>query len=622
MSLRNAIVAWSQSIGLRIFDIEFADWLCHQHDDEAEWFWFVTWCLSYQASQGHVCVDLAQPLAFAAMPESLFAKLPTSSQLRASLAGCPLVGAPESATPLVLLESGKLYLRRFYRLERALARQIASRAHVDLDLTDAAVVARITTLLDRLFDDSPATHGQKLACANAIINQFAIIAGGPGTGKTTTVVRLLAALSELEALPPESICLVAPTGKAAMRLSQSIRENRERLIAVSGLGATIPDTASTVHRLLRYSRARKAFHFNRSNPLPVRVVIVDEASMIDVSMMLNLLDAIPAGARVILLGDQYQLSSVDEGSVLAELCGDLSQHTYSAAHDRRLSLLVAQPTGSPVSEDVAPLSDAISVLRFSFRFGGGTELGALARAINAADVDAVFAAFRASTENSPRDPALSLRWLEDSSAMLNAIAEIALVHAAALLSVHDVAESFRILGQFRLLSATRDGAFGVEALNQLIVSRLNQQMSWQRRRVYPGLPVIVLENDYDVGLFNGDTGVVVEHEGILMVAFESETVDALHRFIPMTCLPRWEPAYAMTIHKSQGSEFDRVALVLPPVPLPLLTRELLYTGVTRSRAHVALFATEPVIRHALRVSGLRQSGLAELLARCRSEVTA
>lgn len=613
MNLRDAIVAWSQAAGLRVFDIEFADWLCREHAESAEWFWFVAWCLAYQASQGHVCVDLDQPLTLATMPEALLAQLPTSAQLRASLAQCRLAGAPEAATPLVLMPSGKLYLRRFYRLEYALARQIAARCAPGIDGADTELVARVARLLDTLFDADVATQGQKLACANAILNRFAIVAGGPGTGKTTTVVRLLAALCEVEALNSEAICLVAPTGKAAMRLSQSIRDNRERLIETSGLGARIPETASTIHRLLRFSRARQAFHFNRSNPLPVRVVIVDEASMIDVSMMLHLLDAIPVDARVILLGDHYQLSSVDEGSVLAQLCGDLSCHAYSAQHRQRLLQLVDHVPAAADEAAQGPLADATSVLRFSFRFGDGTELGALARAINAADVDAVFAALRASREHAPDDPALALRWLDNAAVVLQEITTLAVTQASALVAARDTAESFRILSQFRVLCATRDGAFGVEALNQQIVSRLNLLMSWQRRRVYAGLPVIVLENDYDTGLFNGDTGVVVEQDGVFKVAFETDGNAATFRVVPLSCLPRWEPAYAMTIHKSQGSEFERVALVLPPSPLPLLTRELLYTGVTRSRSGVALFATDAVLRHALSCSGLRQSGLAELL---------
>jgi exodeoxyribonuclease V alpha subunit len=620
MMLRDAIVSWNQQNGARSFDIEFADWLYKHGGEQSESLWFAIWCLSYQSSQGHVCIDLRQPIDASLLPDSVRAQLPSFDGLQQQLLKSTLTGAPADSTPLVLLDGHKLYLRRFFALESRLASDIAARKNYAGDhATDATSRKQVADVVARLFADRGASDWQQVACANAIINRFSIIAGGPGTGKTTTVVRLLAALCELEQLDAEAIRLVAPTGKAAMRLSQSVRDNRNRLHDQAGLGGTVPDAASTIHRLLRFSNRTQSFHFNRSNPLPLRVVIIDEASMIDVSLMMALLDAIPRDARVILLGDQFQLASVEEGSVLAELCGDLSRHGYSPAHRKLLGEIVALPADAATADASGVLDDCITVLRQSFRFGDDTQLGRLAQAINAGNADRTLALLNSQTP----EATLDLRWADSIATLQRNIVDLAADHALQVIAARDIESAFAAFHRARVLCATREGPCGVETINHLVIARINQLMHWQRRRIFAGLPILILENDYENNLFNGDTGIVVEHEGQLAAAFETGADNGStqsYRYLSLTRLPRWESAFAMTIHKSQGSEFDSVILVYPPMPLPLLTRELLYTGVTRSRERVVVFAQESVLRRSLQTTGVRQSGLAQLLQNARFDV--
>lgn len=615
MMLREVILSWSQQTGARDFDTEFADWLYQRSGEKSEALWFAIWCLSYQSSQGHVCIDLYQPIDPFLLPESVRAHLPAFDELQRQLSQSILAGKPADNTPLVLLDNHRLYLRRFFALESRLANDIAARKkYAGGYAADATQHKRVSDVIARLFADRSASDWQQVACVNAIVSRFSIIAGGPGTGKTTTVVRLLAALCELEQLGADVIRLVAPTGKAAMRLSQSVRDNRDRLYAQTGLGNTVPDSASTIHRLLRFSNRTQSFHFNRSNLLPVRVVIVDEASMIDVSMMMALLDAIPEDARVILLGDQFQLASVEEGSVLAELCGDLSRHGYSPPHRQLLNDIVVLPQDFANDDADGVLDDCITVLRQSFRFGDDTQLGRLAQTINAGNIDQTLALLKSQAP----DTALSLRWSDSIAALQRDIVDLAAGHAMQIVAARTIEAAFAAFHRSRVLCAVREGSCGVETINHLVIARINQLMHWQRRRIFAGLPILILENDYENDLFNGDTGLLVEHEGQLVAAFETGArggdVTQSYRYLSLARLPRWESAFAMTIHKSQGSEFDSVILVYPPMPLPLLTRELFYTGVTRSRERVIVFAQETVLRRSLQVTGVRQSGLAQLLA--------
>ncbi|SEO83518.1 DNA helicase/exodeoxyribonuclease V, alpha subunit [Luteibacter sp. UNC138MFCol5.1] len=579
---------------------------------------------SRELGEGHICVDVrALPL------------------MDASLAGAddwlavsPLVGGPDGdpATPLVL-DAGWLYLRRFWRDEASVAAGILARLDalpVPDDLGDE---------LDRLFAaDGDGPDWQKIACAIAVRGSFAVITGGPGTGKTTTVVRLLGLLQTLafrNGMPRLRVRLAAPTGKAAARLNASIAGQIERLDVDDAIKQAIPAEVTTLHRLLGSRPDSRAFRHDRDNPLHLDVLVIDEASMIDLEMMSATLDALPAGARLVLLGDKDQLSSVEAGAVLGDLCARADRGHYDAeTRDwlaRTCGVDVAAWTDAA---DARPLDQHVAMLRRSRRFGSQSGIGALAAAINAGDaaaVRAVFAAAPADIAMHPGTPAaiatLAIDGRGDAPGYAHYLRALEATRPAA--DAADVAftawgaATLRAYARFQLLCAVRHGEAGVEKQNARIAQGLLERGlidavdGW-----YEGRPVMVTRNDYALGLMNGDVGITLwirDAQGgmALRVAFSvmDEGGGERIRFVVPSRLAAVETVYAMTVHKSQGSEFEHTALALPAEPSPVLTRELVYTGVTRARSHFTLLASPDIFDHAVRQKTQRASGLLRRLSR-------
>lgn len=410
-------------------------------------------------------------------------------------------------------------------------------------------------------------------------NSLMIISGGPGTGKTTKVTRILADLIEA-GIQPARILLAAPTGKAAMRMQESIRDTRQR----ENITCPMPEQASTLHRLLGFIPNRVGFRHYADNPLPADVVIVDEASMIDISMMTHLFEAVPPHAKLILLGDKDQLASVETGSIFRDLC---SGHA---------------------------LAKQMLLLQTSYRFTATDGIGQLAQAILADDAVRLLEVLA-----SPAFPDVSL---DESSTGLNAEwvragwqAYVAAVKAGELAAI------FNTFNALRILTPLRQGRLGVEGLNPWVdgvMQRLLPAHERAQRPWYVGRPVMVTQNDYRQNLFNGDIGIVLPNEaGELRVWFPAGAAGEYRAVAPIR-LPAHETAWAMTIHKSQGSEFTRVLLILPEAEdLPLLGRELLYTAVTRAKQGIHILASRAMLEKALRTVTPPSSQLQErLLAGC------
>ncbi|MCC6623392.1 MAG: exodeoxyribonuclease V subunit alpha [Deltaproteobacteria bacterium] len=564
-------------------------------------------------SRGDICLELGRardtlrPLDEGARLDVSGLPWPEPEAWRAALAASPLVTVVEGAagrlaqpTPLVL-EGQRLYLHRYWDYQRRLAATLLARRERTFPIDRAALAAS----LDRLFGAAP-DPDQRRAAELAVERGLAIISGGPGTGNTSTVVRILAALLEQE--PTLSATLVAPTGKAAARLAQSIREQRAALPLAPDLKERLPEDAATIHRRLdtRMDQPTR-FRHDAENPLPADVVVLDEASMVDLALMTKLLEAVRPEARLILLGDKDQLASVAAGHVL----GDIAQ--------------AAGPRGA--------LASSFSLLRTSHRFVAGSGIDALARAIQAGASDEVLALCRTGGEGIQRlDPdedalrRLALAgWIETTGRVLGARAP---------------EDALAALGRFQILCAHRRGRWGSERLTVDVAGWLAEAGAIQRyKEWYPGRPVIVTVNDAALGLFNGDVGLTLaEPEGLgpdgaargpderaLRVYFERVTptgpgagtgVDAAARTraLAPSQLPTFDPFYATTVHKAQGSGFDEVVVVLPPEPSPVLTRELLYTAVTRARRAVTLVASEAVLVHTVKTRVERASGLGAALA--------
>ncbi|NEV61225.1 exodeoxyribonuclease V subunit alpha [Thiorhodococcus minor] len=575
---------------------------------------------------------------------------------------------PDSATPFVLAGSPDrtlLYLRRYWNYETRIRQGILERLGRPSSLPED----KLRKLLDLVFQSQDrADPWPKIACALAARSPFAIITGGPGTGKTTTVVRLLAVLQGLalsQDEPPLRIRLAAPTGKAAARLNESIAGRVAELPFAElpdgeRMPAEIPTEVTTLHRLLGPIPDSRHFRHHAGNPLPADLVVVDEASMVDVEMMAKLFDALRPSARLILLGDKDQLASVEAGAVLGDLC----QRARAAHYTRETGNWLEQVTGARVAADAVdpggrPLDQGIAMLRNSYRFKAEGGIGALAELVNEGILDhqvemdrfgAVRQLFARSAKKTAKklglihevrlkgehDPALDALIRKEYGAYFAAIADHDPGDTADAPAIDGWARTvLEAYARFQLLTGLRRGTWGVEGLNARVIAVLGVRRpragpaqrgvsgegwgSW-----FPGRSVLVTRNDYGLRLMNGDIGITLEvpvrrEDGrlrrALRVAFPAGDGSGGIRWVLPSRLQAVETAFAMTVHKSQGSEFDHTALVLPDKPSPVLTRELIYTAITRSKdSFTLLYRADGVLRDALERQVLRMSGLSAALA--------
>jgi exodeoxyribonuclease V alpha subunit len=574
---------------------------------------------------GDVCVDLAEHAGRALFPVQDATEdaddgpmAPALPDWLAVLRDCPWVRAPGETAPLIL-DGSRLYLGKYWRFEVEVAAALAARMEPVANLDRVRLASGLAELFPAAVTDEP--DWQRVAAAVAVSRRFAVVSGGPGTGKTTTVVKVLALL--LAQRPGLRIALAAPTGKAAARLTESIGTGKGRIAAGGALDpavlALIPEQAQTIHRLLGYGGrggavGTRGFRYHEGNPLPLDCLVVDEASMVDLPLMARVLAALPESARLVLLGDRDQLASVEAGNVLGDITGRGQPIRYGAEHLALLADLGAAPlpalvdaVGEPAGADVPPPAAAVALLRKSWRFGADSGIGALARAVNAGDAEAAVALL------TPGARADLARLLPAGDVLHPNCIAWAAERFAPVPGAGSPGAALEILEQARVLAALHRGPFGVEALNARIAARLQGLGNADGGEVYHGLPVMVTANDYEVDLYNGDVGLLWrEPEGRRLRA-HFRAPDGTLRSLSLRQLPPYVPAYALTVHKSQGSEFDEVLLVLPPTPHPLVSRELVYTGITRARKQVTVHTTESVLRDACRARVKRGSALAERL---------
>jgi exodeoxyribonuclease V alpha subunit len=602
---------WEQ---LSDLDLHFGRFLARLASCETPELVMAACLVSHWTSNGHVCLDLNE---LAGKP--LFAQVgtpwpaPPREAWTTALLASPVVGRPGDFCPLVLDAHGRLYLQRYWHYEQQLAadlRQRMANNPADLD------VARLRDGLARLFPEPPGPdcNWQKIATATAVLKRCCVIAGGPGTGKTSTVARVLALLVEQAGVPKLRIGLAAPTGKAAGRLQEAVRRARQHLPLDPATCGAIPDETFTLHRLLGAHPDALTFRYHRDNPLPLDVLVIDEASMIDLGLMAKLVQALPPQARLILLGDRDQLASVEAGAVLGDICW--AAPALSAPFCADLERL----TGEHVPTSAARLSaigDAVIVLQQSYRFGSRSGIGQLARAVHNNDTTQAMHLLQGEHFDDlawrPLRAPMTLHQHLTASIHVGFRPYLDLVKAGAA-----PADVFAALDRFRVLCAHRSGPVGAAALNQQIEDLLQAaRLIDARHPWYPGRPVMITRNDYALRLFNGDVGITLpdpEASGRLRVYFPAPD-DSMRRLSPLR-LPAHETVYAMTVHKSQGSEFDDVLFVLGDEHSAVLTRELLYTGITRARLRTAICGTEAVLRAAIGRRLQRSSGLREALWGC------
>ncbi|UCH24169.1 MAG: exodeoxyribonuclease V subunit alpha [Deltaproteobacteria bacterium] len=575
--------------------------------------------VSNACGNGNICLDLSSLSEKTILEEKNGQEAvacPPIERWRTKLESSSVVGRPGDKFPLILDNKGRLYLYRYWDYEQKLTDAIKQRIHPE---TAGINFNLLKKGLAKLFPESSdgGVNWQKVASLTALLKRFCIISGGPGTGKTFTVAKILALLVEQFNSPAFKILLAAPTGKAAARLAESIKNAKDHLNCRQTVKNAIPQEALTIHRMLGTKSGSPYFRFNRENPLPAEVVVVDEASMVDLALMSKLVQALPDTAKLVLIGDKDQLASVEAGAVLGDICDRNNIHGFSTSYCQQILELSGENVGTAIDhcKPNPGLHDCIVNLTGSYRFGKRSGIGELSGSVNRGNFKKVRDLLNNKIENT-----ISLKTVKSKDDFYQLMTGEIITGYREYLKVNDPHQALKLFTRFKLLCALKIGPFGADAVNRLAEQILIEKDLIRKDRLYDnrwykGRPVLITSNDYNLGLFNGDIGITLPDHGSdrgELYVFFSGTDEESRRFSPYI-LPEHETVYAMTVHKSQGSEFENVLLILPDRDSPVLTRELIYTAITRARKTIKVLGTEAIMESAVSRKIERKSGLRDAL---------
>jgi exodeoxyribonuclease V alpha subunit len=519
-----------------------------------------------------------------------------------------VTGKPGDVKPLIIDDKGRLYLYRYWLYEQKLAENIktrlASAYQIDMDVLKQSA--------GRLFKSDDDIE-QRIAAIAACLSGFCVISGGPGTGKTSLVIKILTLLLENATGVKLKIALAAPTGKAAARLSEAIKSVRGRIDCSDKIKESIPDESFTIHRLLGNVQGSPYFRYNANNQLPFDIIVVDESSMADLALTAKLFEAVPVKSRLILLGDKDQLSSVEAGAVLGDICDTGSKHAFSYKLIRNVKQILSRDIPDNIADKKTEpsIADSIMTLSKSYRFAHGSGIGEFSRAIKDGEADKALNILK--NGNFTDINLIEYNSNKSLSKVMDSLSQKIIAGYSPYIKAKSPEDALSLLSNFTILCALRKGIFGVERINIFVEEALSKKRLINfDSRWYENRTVMITRNDYNSKLYNGDSGIMLRDpkDGIVRF-FTSASDGSIRKILPLK-LPEHETAYAMTVHKSQGSEFDNALLLLPDRVSPVLSRELLYTAITRARKKIEIYSSENILRYMInnpttRVSGLRDA---------------
>jgi|SaaInlStandDraft_4_1057021.scaffolds.fasta_scaffold00072_34 exodeoxyribonuclease V alpha subunit len=553
--------------------------------------------VNVEINRGNVCLEISS------IPHKIkelgWSGYPENNELLQQIESSPVVGKGDDKKPLII-DNNKLYLNRYYHNEKNISKSL-------LSMTGASSAEIDIKTINKLFagDDTP--NYQKLAAIISSKHQLNIISGGPGTGKTWTVSKILAILiQQQKTIGNFKIKLAAPTGKAAARLSESIQKLRGEMDLDDSIKNQIPDEAVTLHWLLGIHRYTHRPRYHKQCPLACDLLVLDEASMIDQQMMAAVCAALPTECKLILLGDKDQLSSVEAGSVFADLCGGMTQTEFN--RDQQLWIKQLLNYDLPIHQSDFTLADHVVVLQKSHRFDEFSGIGLLAKSINQGDSGQCIKQLKST------DLFSTVIWSQNDESVLPAkLKQQAGKTYIPMMQADSINEVFKLFHQYQILSAVWKGPTGVDTINNQIETYVKIKQGLEvHTEFYAGKPIMMTSNVYQYDIHNGDIGIIwPDNSGQLKIWFEISEEE--YRSLSLSQCPEHKTAYAMTVHKSQGSEFNHILLILPYTETAVSTRELFYTGITRAAESVEIWGSEAIIKSTIRQKTLRVSGLMERL---------
>ena len=593
------------------------------------------------SSERHICLDIADKKQLklhvediikqnAGVQNSNIIVREFSEDLPGKLSACRVVGKPGEYQPLIL-DANHLYLHRFWVREQVIAKKIRQLSALKEENVDIELLKQG---LNKLFPITPLPENkidwQRIAAFCAVINKFCVITGGPGTGKTTVVAAVLALLQEQSMNNngrPLTVKLCTPTGKASARLTEAVAMEKVRLKCSKEIKSFIPEKSTTIHKLLGGRYLSPNFKYNSKRKLEADVVVVDEASMVPMMIMAKLLDAVAENTKIILLGDKDQLASVEAGAIFGDVCdaaggSSKAQNLFSEEFIKLYLKTENNEIRIEKTPDYNPVIDSVVELVESHRFASDRSIGKLKNLINEGDSDSAL-----SILENPQETELNYKQINSKSEEIyynlkDTITNLKVTNTAvnylAYINASDINEAFRIFDSFRILCAYKVGVYGTKEVNKHIIRIVKNHYGIPRdKKYFKGMPILIKKNYSPLGLYNGDIGLcwsMPDNPERVLVYFSDVNNPGKFRHFTPAQLPDHETVFAMTIHKSQGAGFENVLIILSDDnDSPLLTRELLYTGITRAEKKVMIWCSEKAFIKAVKTKTIRYSGLSRML---------